>query len=274
MAKGRMVNTSICMNKCINELTSDTSRLAFTWLIPFADREGRTHGDPALLCSMLFPRRKDVTFEMMHGFIQEWADAGLIVWYEAHDDLWIELPGFAKNQPGLRKEREPESTIPAPAEGRIIGGPSEEQIRHNDGTMPDDCRQNDGMMTENIPQNGMELNGTKQNETEVAAAAECRRPAGADAPGGAADSVSLVFQRWMDINPRRQITPIDVDTLNDMIADYGAPEVAEAIVKANSQGKPYLAYVEGILKRIRDGTPRPVPRAVQKPAVVIPERWS
>lgn len=116
MANGRMITKDICGDKRINELSSDTSRLAFTWLITFADREGRTHGDPAMVRSMLFPRRQDVSIEQMEDIIKEWAVVGLIVWYECNGDLWIWFPGFSKNQPGLRKDKEAPSKIPEPSE--------------------------------------------------------------------------------------------------------------------------------------------------------------
>ena len=74
------------------------------------------------------------------------------------------------------------------------------------------------------------------------------------------DLVSQVFQSWSDINPRRQITPLDADMLNDMITEHGASEVADAIVKANAQGVPKLAYIEGILKRNGEDTRPPSKR--------------
>jgi hypothetical protein len=116
MARGRFITNEITKDKRINDLSNDKSRLAFTWLITFADSEGRTHGDPALVRSMLFPRRTDVTVEQIEACIREWADAGLIVWYEAEGDQWIYFPNFEKHQVGLRKDREPASAIPAPPE--------------------------------------------------------------------------------------------------------------------------------------------------------------
>jgi hypothetical protein len=114
MAVGRMINNSITGDKVVNQLSDDTSRLAFTWLITFADCEGRTYGDPAMVRSMLFPRRQDITIEKMTEYIQEWKNLGLIVWYESNGDLWIYFPKFSKNQPGLRKDREAPSRIPIP----------------------------------------------------------------------------------------------------------------------------------------------------------------
>jgi hypothetical protein len=149
MARRRMISNAICSDKRVDNLSDDTSRLAFTWLITFADCEGRTYGDPALIRSMLFPRRQDVTIERMERYVQEWAACRLIIWYEAEDDLWIQFPGFVKNQPGLRKDREPESFIPAPQNGRLVipfvDESTQESITVQDviqqsaGSLPDEC---------------------------------------------------------------------------------------------------------------------------------------
>jgi len=135
MARGRMITNDIARDRRINDLSSDTSRLAFTWLITFADAEGRTYGDPALVRSMLFPRRSDVSVEQVETFIREWAAAKLILWYEADGDWWICFPAFDKNQPNLRKDREPRSTIPAP----------------ECGSLPDDCRKSAGSLPDESP---------------------------------------------------------------------------------------------------------------------------
>jgi hypothetical protein len=114
MARGRMINSKITRNKAINDLSDDTSRLAFTWLVTFADVDGRTNGDPAIVRSLVFPRRTDVSVERMEAYIQEWCDAGLITWYEADGDLWIAFPSFDENQKGLDRRKEPTSDIPSP----------------------------------------------------------------------------------------------------------------------------------------------------------------
>lgn len=133
MARGRMINNSICYDKRINNLSDDTSRLAFTWLITYADCEGRVNGDPAIVRSMLFPRRDNFTNADMEGYIREWADAGLIVWYEANSDWYICFPAFDRNQSGLRKDREAPSIIPAPTNSE----PMQELLRTNSGLTPE-----------------------------------------------------------------------------------------------------------------------------------------
>lgn len=146
MARGRMITNQICRDKKIHELSDDTSRLAFTWLITFADVDGRVPGDPAIVRSMVFPRRDDVTVKEMDTYIQEWHDAGLIVRYEANDDLYIWFPAFEKNQPGMRKDREPESIIPPPPSEPDYNTPQQPSE-----PLPDDCRQTAGSVPDEIP---------------------------------------------------------------------------------------------------------------------------
>lgn len=129
MARGRMINNKIASDAKINSLSDDTSRLAFTWLVTFADVEGRTHGDPAMVRSILFPRRDDISLARMESYIKEWQSLDLIVWYEADGDRWIQFANFDKNQPNLRKNREQPSEIPAP--------PLPELCRSDAGVTPD-----------------------------------------------------------------------------------------------------------------------------------------
>ena len=145
MARGRMINSRICRDKRVDDLSDDTCRLAFTWLISFADVQGRVDGDPALLASTLFPRRRDVTPETMTAYIQEWHDAGLVVWYQADGDRWIWFPSFDKNQRGLDRRKEPVSEIPVPpghvpglAEPDISTAPSTYQVRTE--SVPSTCQ--------------------------------------------------------------------------------------------------------------------------------------
>jgi hypothetical protein len=138
MANGRMINHSITKDLRVNQLSDDTSRLAFTWLITFADREGRTYGDPAIVRSMIFPRRDDITVQQIAKYLSEWHDLGLVVWYEASGDMFIYFPAFDKNQVGMRKERESASIIPPPP--GIDVNDMTDLLRTNSGTTPDNGR--------------------------------------------------------------------------------------------------------------------------------------
>lgn len=135
MARGRFISSGIASDQRVNALKDDTSRVAFTWLITFADAEGRTHGDPAMVRSLVFPRRTDVSIEQMQAYITEWAEAGLIRWYEANGDLWIDFPKFDKYQTGLRKDREQRSQIPPHTSG-VTHQVTPELVRSDSGVSP------------------------------------------------------------------------------------------------------------------------------------------
>ena len=130
MARGRFISNAIITDRQVHELSSDTCRLAYTWLITLADREGRVVGEPDLLLAQLFPRRLGkITPDDVEGFINEWVNAGFMIWYEGNDgDKVLQLVNFEKHQSGLRKEREAESVYADPQDCRIISGVSPEQI--------------------------------------------------------------------------------------------------------------------------------------------------
>ena len=146
MARGRFISKSITTDREINALSSDTSRLAFTWLLTFADCEGRVTGEPDLLLASLFPRRQDITPDLLETFIQEWASAGFIVWYLAPDgDRYIQFLNFSKHQIGLRKDREAFNPIPAPENAALLAGTLPDERRQSSGTAPDQLRSNSGL---------------------------------------------------------------------------------------------------------------------------------
>ncbi len=165
MARGRIITNAITGDKSVNDLSSDTCRLALTWLITYADKEGRTHGNPAMVRALLFPRRDDVTMAQMKGFIQEWKAAGFVQWYEADGDQWISFVNFAQNQPGMRKDKEPDSRIPAPPPlpGASPETAEPQDIPAMDASDPPDGRQADADLPEDVPPKRMERNGRESS---------------------------------------------------------------------------------------------------------------
>jgi hypothetical protein len=113
MARGRFISKEITIDKKVNSLSSPWSMLAFTWLLTHADGNGRTHGDPSVVRSIIFPRQSSVTIDDVEGYIREWDEIGLINWYQVGDEYYIEFPNFGKHQIGLRPEKEGKSFIPA-----------------------------------------------------------------------------------------------------------------------------------------------------------------
>ena len=134
MARGRFISREIIIDKKVNELSSDTARLAFTWMITLADKEGRVTGDEYLLKAALFPRRKDITPDVCVKIIDELADKKFILVYQDDDEeKYIQFLNFEKHQKGLRKDREADSAIPHWENCFYIAGVLPDEFRIIDG---------------------------------------------------------------------------------------------------------------------------------------------
>lgn len=133
MAYGRMIANKIGCNKAVHELSSDTCRLAYTWTLPHLDRDGRIHGNPEILRAVVFPRREDITNDMMRSFIEEWALNGLVEIYDVDGDWMLVFPKFRENQRNMHYDREPKSELPDPSTCELV---HPEDIRKSSGRHP------------------------------------------------------------------------------------------------------------------------------------------
>lgn len=136
MARGRMINKKISMNKAVNSLGTE-SALVFTWTIAHLDRDGRIHGNPDVLRGNVVPRRKEITVTKIAKFIAEWAKAGLIEIYETKDgDCFLQFAKFRENQAKLRYDREAESEFPDPDKCKLVSGLKPDKVRTKAGATP------------------------------------------------------------------------------------------------------------------------------------------
>jgi len=247
-----MINNEIARDKVVNELSDDTSRLAFTWLITFADCEGRVHGDPAIVRSLLFPRRDDISIEDVEYYISEWNDAGLIRWYEAEGDLWIWFPNFEKNQLGMRKNRETSSIIPKF---------TPELLRSNDGVTP-------------AQRKGMEIKG---KEGELESTPESVRSDDGPPPPELPSSIGELVA-YYENNSGLMVAEKAKGDLNEILDKHvtwntlrDAERIATERGKATANGQRW-GYLMGIIRREIDGTgPRSSPpsRAESGPSLQV-----
>ncbi len=111
MPRGRFLSKSISLDEKVNALSDDTARLLFTWLISHLDCEGRLHGDPTTVKSIVFPRRK-ISVRRIDKYLDEIAKLGLILRYSVNGNAYLFAPRFEKHQTGLQKSREAQSQIP------------------------------------------------------------------------------------------------------------------------------------------------------------------
>lgn len=212
MARGRFISKEITIDKKVNSLSDAYSMLAFTWLLTHADGYGRTYGDPAIVKSVIFPRRPEVSVEMVESYINEWHDLGLVNLYEVDDDQYIEFPNFGKHQVGLRIDKEAKSNIPA---NPTLAGKSPEIA----GNYP--------------PKNGLievkEEENIKVNGIEVPAAA---------------GAVFSAYEREIGV-----LTPHIAERLKDASELYTDGWLIDAIKIASEKQVRNMKYIEAILAR-------------------------
>ncbi len=118
MPQGRIVLKSICQSKKLSELHSDGARLLYTWLIPCLDIKGRFSGDEEVIKGQIFTRLGKTTEEITE-YLNDLAHAGLIIWYDADNDKYLQVPDFADRQPSLNASKEAKSSIPDPTPDQI-----------------------------------------------------------------------------------------------------------------------------------------------------------
>lgn len=256
MARGRMINNRICADVAVNNLSCDTSRLAFTWLITFADSEGRTYGDPAMVRSLLFPRRYDVSVEAMASYIAEWAEQGLIVWYEAEGDRWIWFPSFEKNQRGLDRRKEGKSIIPAPvltteaAHAEYV--PDAPQVR-----------------TEYVPSTAQQ-NRTEDNRTE----AKYVPGTGDTSLGHDEATIQRCLSLWL-AGSKKQPENKDLGRLIEVMNKYGEESTLYAFEEALKHDGMAWAYINKVLQNhAAETVPKPPSPSKPLPDVIVTEDWT
>ena len=243
MARGRMLNKTICVSSKIDQLSNDTCRLLATWTIAHLDKRGVYHGHPAVVKSYVFPRRTDVTNEDVEGYLNEMEAVGLIVRFRARGDQWMCWPGFDHNQVGLRGDRERTDFPPPPAspaspgpgkppappgrgdEDPGDGGTEErgEARRKPPGSAPDARRNVSGGMPAEEKSNRSESDGKEAKGSPPRARARGPDSEDQDHHNGNSDNAGenagenafTVYQRAGGV-----LSPLLTDELGDLIDEY------------------------------------------------------
>ena len=227
MARGRMLNKTVCASLKFQELPDDTCRLLATWIISQLDVRGVFYGDPAMVKSYVFPRRADITIDDVRGYLDEMQATGLIVLFEAKGDIWQFWPGFTDNQAGLRADREttefPEPPDPesAPSEPGPAGAhPAASAEPEHAGHSPDTCRNDAGEPPDDSPQKRIEheVKGIEENQTK-------RSPA---APDAQPDScLPTTFEGWQKRVRGSQNSPATIrEMITTLYPDHDPPAYA------------------------------------------------
>lgn len=172
MARGRMLNKTVSLSLKFHDLPDDTCRLLATWTITQLDYRGVFYADPAVVKSMVFPRRTDITIDDVAHYLDAMQEAGLILLFEVHGQLWQSWPGFAHNQIGLRAERESTEYPPPPGEAETASPPEGNESPQDDGNLPDDSRKD----AAEKPAEGEDEVEVKLREKKEKGAADAAKP--------------------------------------------------------------------------------------------------
>ena len=112
MARARNIKPGFFLNEYLG--TCDPlEALLFEGLWLLADREGRLEFRPLRIKAQIFPYR-DLSAQVITGYIRNLSSNGFIVLYEADGNQYIEVCGFLEHQNPHKNEKA--SDIPAPPE--------------------------------------------------------------------------------------------------------------------------------------------------------------
>ena len=114
-----MLKKAISTSKKLSNLSTDSARLLYTWLLPHLDVEGRFYADPDIVKGTVVPRLKNMTVKNVESYLFEMQELGLIILYRSNGDTYLQLKNFEKHQ-SLRKDREKASEIPTPTDTPVL----------------------------------------------------------------------------------------------------------------------------------------------------------
>jgi len=115
MSQYRLLWTGITRSKKIKAVSGTKSfrvscHLLYTWLMPFADDEGRMVGDPIWVLANVVPY-EDFTMSEIEKMLTELDRVNLLYFYIVEDEHFIEICDFEDRQ-RIRKDRFKSSTYP------------------------------------------------------------------------------------------------------------------------------------------------------------------
>ena len=127
MAKGRILQKRISNSRKMVELSSDTVRLLYTWMLAHLDVNGCFYGDPVMINNLVFTRLQK-PIKVIEAALDELEAVGLIVRYLAGGEAYLAYPDFSEKQPSLQASKEGKPVIPPP---------TLEQLRSNSRVTPE-----------------------------------------------------------------------------------------------------------------------------------------
>jgi len=236
MARGRFLSDTVAKDLKLNSLSVE-AELVYLLTIPHLDRDGLIEGDTDILFGTVCPKRRQF-IDRMGEFIQEWVHVGLVASYDSDNGPVLWFKGFAKNQLGIRYDRETPSKFPPPP--NLTPVDSAPPVSGGLPDTSDNCSPH--AQADARPESQVKVEVKDQEE-----AATAREPT-PPATIAIDPDVARVWGAW-DANMPGTRTPVIVDAVNGLLDDYSAAEIEEAISIACKRNNRNFGYIEGILAK-------------------------
>lgn len=111
MARGRMLQNRISKSKKLAELSNDTTRLLYTWILSHLDINGNFYADPIMVNNLVFTRLGH-SVKTISNAIDELDAKGLIIKYRVNGEIYLNYPDFHEKQNKLNPAKETTPEIP------------------------------------------------------------------------------------------------------------------------------------------------------------------
>lgn len=118
MAKGRMLQKRISNSRKMANLSSDTVRLLYTWMLSHLDINGCFYADPVMVNNIVFTRLQKPLKQISEA-LDELERVGLINRYKTDGEQYLQYPDFEDKQPSLQRDREGTPNIPPPTPDQL-----------------------------------------------------------------------------------------------------------------------------------------------------------
>lgn len=250
MANGRFISRTIATDKRLSQLSIEAEYL-FLKTLPHLDRDGLILAD--VLWATVTPRRPAMA-AIIDELCQEWYRTGLAISYETDEGTIIYFPGFAKNQQGMRYDREgPSRYAPPPGMVRTVNGLTPELLRTNSGPTP---AQDQGQDQGQDQRQGETLQQRSGNVTET-------QPL-----SSSLSSASKAWESSIGI-----ISQSIGEELKELVDTYPADWLPAAIAKAHGKQAP-MRYVRTVLQNWRNGDGAPNGNGAKPQSASLPPGYT
>ena len=127
-ARGRMLSWKISIDRAVGDLSCDSARLLFTWMIAHADNLGRLRGDPSWVREEVMPLIRSARPRRVGKWLDEMKNLELIDYYEVDGIKYVQFRKWDKHQK-LTGNMRKHGDLPAPPQYEV----REEPPRRTDG---------------------------------------------------------------------------------------------------------------------------------------------